>query len=128
MKQIGRSAAQSWLNRTVLGIAFSSLFSDWGHEIATTVLPAFLGSLGVAAAWLGIIEGISDELSSFAKLGSRFYTDGPPRRKSFAVAGYLITTLATVSIGLAATAWHVLMARATAWLGRGIRTPCVKRS
>ncbi len=69
MKHIRRSPAQSWLNRTVLGIALASLFSDWSHEIATSVLPAFLGSFGVAAAWLGIIEGISDGLSSFAKLG-----------------------------------------------------------
>jgi hypothetical protein len=74
MKQIRHSPAQSWLNRTVPGIAWASLFSDWSHEIATAVLPAFLGSLGVAAAWLGIIEGISDGLSSFAKLGSGFYT------------------------------------------------------
>jgi hypothetical protein len=69
----------------------------------------------VAAAWLGIIEGISDGLSSFAKLGSGFYTDGLPRRKPIALAGYLITALATASIGLATTAWHVLMARSTAW-------------
>ena len=126
MKQIRRSPAQSWLNRTVLGIALASLFSDWSHEIATAVLPAFLGSLGVAAAWLGIIEGISDGLSSFAKLGSGFYTDGLPRRKPIALAGYLITALATASIGLATTAGHVLMARATAWLGRGVRTPVRK--
>ena len=128
MKHIRRSPAQSWLNRTVLGIALASLFSDWSHEIATAVLPAFLGSLGVAAAWLGIIEGISDGLSSFAKLGSGFYTDDLPRRKPIALAGYLITSLATASIGLAETAGHVLMARATAWLGRGIRTPCAKHS
>jgi hypothetical protein len=126
MNHVRRSPAQSWLNRTVFGIALASLFSDWSHEIATAVLPAFLGSLGVAAAWLGIIEGISDGLSSFAKLGSGFYTDGLPRRKPIALAGYLITALATASIGLATTAEHVLMARATAWLGRGIRTPVRK--
>ena len=48
-----------WLNRTVLGIALASLFSDWSHEIATTVMPAFLATMGVAAAWLGLIEGVS---------------------------------------------------------------------
>jgi hypothetical protein len=58
----------------------------------------FLGSLGVAAAWLGIIERISDGLSSFAKLGSGFYTDGLPRRKPIALAGYIITAFATASI------------------------------
>src|ERR1700730_8834263 len=122
MKQSRSSFAQPWLNRTVLGIALASLFSDWSHEIATAVLPAFLGSLGVAAAWLGIIEGVSDGLSSFAKLGSGFYTDRLPRRKPIAFCGYLITAFATGAFGLATTAWHVLIARAVAWLGRGIRT------
>ncbi len=128
---ISRGQARSlstrpWLNRTVLGIALASLFSDWSHEIATAVLPAFLGSLGAAAAWLGIIEGVSDGLSSFAKLGSGFYTDGLPRRKPIAFAGYLVTALATAALGFATAAWHVLIARATAWLGRGVRTPVRK--
>jgi MFS family permease len=126
MKQSRRRSAHPWLNRTVLGIALASLFSDWSHEIATAILPAFLGSLGAGAAWLGIIEGISDGLSSFAKLGSGFYTDSLPRRKPIAFTGYLVTTVATASFGLATAAWHVLIARAAAWLGRGVRTPVRK--
>jgi hypothetical protein len=39
-----------WLNRTVFGIGLASLFSDWSHEIATTIMPAFLATMGVAAA------------------------------------------------------------------------------
>jgi MFS family permease len=114
------------MNRTVLGIGLASLFSDWSHEIATAILPAFLGSLGAAAAWLGIIEGVSDGLSSFAKLGSGFYTDHLSKRKPIAFAGYLVTTVATACFGLATVAWHVLVARAAAWLGRGVRTPVRK--
>ena len=120
------SSARAWLNRTVLGVALASLFSDWSHEIATAVLPAFLGSLGVAAAWLGIIEGVSDGLSSFAKLGSGFYTDRLRRRKPIAFCGYVVTALATGAFSVATTAWHVLIARAAAWLGRGVRTPVRK--
>src|SRR5205809_5103709 len=115
-----------WLNRTVLGIGLASLFSDWSHEIATTVLPAFLASMGVAAAWLGLIEGVSDGLSSFAKMASGYYTDRLQRRKLIAVAGYVVTALGTASFGLATSAWHVLVARAGAWLGRGVRTPVKK--
>jgi MFS family permease len=115
-----------WLNRTVLGVGLASLFSDWSHEIATAAMPAFLASLGVAAMWLGIIEGVSDGLASFAKLASGFYTDKLKRRKPIAVAGYLATALGTASFGLATSAWHVLFARAGAWLGRGIRTPVRK--
>ena len=118
--------ATGWLNRTVLGIGLASLFSDWSHEIATTVLPAFLATMGVAAAWLGLIEGVADGLSSFAKMGSGYYTDKLTRRKPIAVAGYVVTALGTASFGLATAAWHVLVARAAAWLGRGVRTPVRK--
>lgn len=110
----------------MLGIGLASLFSDWSHEMATTVLPAFLATLGAAAAWLGLIEGISDGLSSFAKMGSGYYTDRLQRRKPIAVAGYVVTALGTASFGLATAAWHILVARATAWFGRGVRTPVRK--
>src|SRR6266404_2632694 len=121
-----RNAPQRWLNRTVLGLGLASLFSDWSHEIATTVMPAFLASMGVAAAWLGLIEGAADGLSSFAKMASGYYTDKLQRRKPIAVIGYLVTALGTASFGLATAAWHVLLARAGAWLGRGVRTPVRK--
>src|SRR6266576_1676316 len=61
---------QSWLNRTVLGVALTSLYSDWSHETATAVLPAFLAAIGAGPVWLGAIEGIADGLSSFTKLES----------------------------------------------------------
>jgi MFS family permease len=115
-----------WLNRTVLGVGLASLFSDWSHEIATAVLPTFLASLGVAAVWLGIIEGVADGLSSFAKMASGYYTDNLRRRKPIAIVGYVVTALGTASFGLATAAWHVLVARASAWLGRGVRTPVRK--
>jgi hypothetical protein len=41
MTQNSSSSASSWLNRTTLGIGLTSLFSDWSHEIATAILPAF---------------------------------------------------------------------------------------
>ncbi len=115
-----------WLNRTVLGIGLASLFSDWSHEIATALMPAFLGTMGVAAVWLGLIEGLSDGVSSFAKMASGYYTDRLPRRKPIAVAGYLLTALGTAAFALASAPWHLLLARATAWLGRGVRTPVRK--
>lgn len=124
MKRLGRP--RPWLNRTVVGIGLASLLSDWSHEIATTLLPAFLATMGVAAAWLGLIEGVSDGLSSLTKMASGYFTDRLPRRKPVAVAGYLITAVGTASFGLATAAWHVLLARSGAWLGRGVRTPVRK--
>lgn len=118
--------ATHWLNRTVFGIGLASLFSDWSHEIATTVMPAFLASMGAAAVWLGLIEGFADGLSSFAKMASGFYTDRLKKRKHIAVWGYLVTAAGTAAIGSASAAWHVLLARSVAWVGRGARTPVRK--
>jgi len=115
-----------WFNRTVLGIGLASLFSDTSHEMATTIMPAFLGTMGVGAMWLGLIEGVSDGLSSFAKLASGYYTDHLQRRKPIAILGYVLTTLGIAAFGVATAAWQVLALRATAWFGRGVRTPVRK--
>jgi len=117
---------KNWLNRTVLGIGLTSLFSDWSHETATAILPAFLASIGAGPAWLGAIEGIADGLSSFAKLASGHYTDQLKRRKPLAVFGYVFTALATASFAFATHAYHVLIGRSAAWLGRGVRSPIRK--
>ena len=113
----------SWLNRTVLGIGFASLFSDVGHEMATTAMPVLLASLGASSAILGLIEGLADGLSSFAKLFSGVYTDRLRRRKPLAVVGYFVTASGMASFALATQWWHVLIGRAGGWLGRGVRTP-----
>jgi len=118
--------ASSWLNRTVLGVGITSLFSDWSHEIATAVLPAFLAAIGAGPAWLGAIEGIADGLSSFTKLGSGHFTDQWKKRKPLAVFGYALTALATGSFAFATHASQVMIGRATAWLGRGVRSPAKK--
>ncbi len=120
------NAKPQWLNRTVLGIGLSSLFADWSHEVATALLPAFLGTMGVSAAWLGTIEGVADGLASFTKMGSGYYTDKLQRRKPIAVLGYLITALGTASFAFATQAWHVLLGRSFAWFGRGVRSPVKK--
>src|SRR5437016_7923478 len=117
---------QSWLNRTVLGVGLTSLFSDWSHETATAILPAFLAAIGAGPAWLGAIEGIADGLSSFTKLAAGHYTDRLKRRKPLAVFGYAFTALATASFAFATQAYHVLFGRAAAWLGRGVRSPARK--
>ncbi|MFZ0709243.1 MAG: hypothetical protein WAM53_04315 [Terrimicrobiaceae bacterium] len=88
---IGEKASKSrWLNRSVLGIGLASLCSDVGHEMATTAMPALLASLGASSAILGLIEGLADGLSSFAKLLSGVYSDRLRQRKPLAVAAFVV--------------------------------------
>ncbi|HEX5245203.1 MAG TPA: hypothetical protein VFW23_18225, partial [Tepidisphaeraceae bacterium] len=112
-----------WLNSTVVGIALASLFSDVGHEMATTAMPVLLASVGASAAALGLIEGLADGASSFAKLLSGLYSDRLRKRKPLAVVGYFVTASGMASFALATQWWHVLLGRVGGWIGRGARTP-----
>ena len=115
--------AKRWLTRGVLGIGLASLFSDWGHEAATAILPAFLASLGAPAFALGVIEGVSDGLSSFAKLAGGWIADRPRWRKPTGIVGYLATGLSTFAYAFAQSWPAVLVMRALGWTGRGSRGP-----
>jgi MFS family permease len=112
-----------WLTRGVLGIGLASLFSDWGHEAATAILPAFLASLGAPAFALGVIEGVSDGLSSFAKLAGGWIADRPQWRKPTGILGYLATGVSTFAYAFAQSWPAVLVMRALGWMGRGSRGP-----
>ncbi len=114
------------MSPTVFGIGMASLFSDLSHETATSLLPALLASMGVAAGALGTIEGVADGLSSVAKLYGGWWTDRLERRKPLCAAGYGVMALATGIIA-AATVWPlVLIGRGLAWVARGLRTPARK--
>lgn len=117
------SPSKRWFSAGVLGIGLASLFSDWGHEAATSLLPAFLASLGAPAAALGVIEGISDGLSSFAKLAGGWIADRPAWRKPNGIVGYSATALTTFGYAFAQSWPAVLILRALGWMGRGSRGP-----
>jgi MFS family permease len=117
------SPSKRWLTRGVLGIGLASLFSDWGHEAATAILPAFLASLGAPAVALGVIEGVSDGLSSFAKLAGGFIADRPRWRRPTGIVGYFATAITTFSYAFAPSWPAVLALRAIGWMGRGGRGP-----
>lgn len=112
-----------WLNRNIFAIGLTSFFSDLSHETATTILPVFLASIGAPASALGIIEGTADALSSFAKMGSGYWSDRTGIRKPIAVLGYFLTTIGQAVFGLATHWVHVLAGRTLGWFGRGIRGP-----
>lgn len=107
----------------MLGIGLASLFSDWGHEAATSLLPAFLASLGAPALALGIIEGVSDGLSSFSKLAGGWIADRPALRKPTGIVGYCATAFTTFGYAFAQSWPMLLLLRALGWMGRGSRGP-----
>ena len=115
--------ASPWLNRNVWMMSIASLFSDMGHEAATSILPVFLASLGASAGALGIIEGIADAGSSFLKYLTGHYSDRVGRRKEIMLAGYSLTAVAKACFAFATSWTSIVWLRLIAWLGRGSRGP-----
>jgi MFS family permease len=120
---VSADEAEGWLNRNVVGMGLTSFLSDTSHEIATAVLPLFMGVIGAPAAALGAIEGTADAVSSFAKLGAGWLGDRVRHRKPLIVGGYSLTALGVGAIALAGHWSAVLAARTAAWFGRGARGP-----
>ena len=120
----GAPGGTRWLTPGVASVGAASFFSDVGHEMASSVLPTFLGSaLGAGPGALGAIEGVSDALIGLSKLAGGPLSNDPRRRASLARGGYLLTAVATAAIGLTTAVWQVAGLRALAWMSRGIRSP-----
>ena len=114
-------ALPSWLNRNVAGMTLTSFFSDACYEMVLAILPGFLPLIGVAAAALGWIEGLSDAISSFLKLGAGWYSDRIGHRKRVVALGYLFTG-SGLSLFALAHSWPLILAgRMVSWFGKGIR-------
>jgi MFS family permease len=118
-----RPSAAAWINPNVVGMGLASLLSDAGHELATALLPGFMHVLGLSAAALGAVEGVSDAVSSFVKLAGGWLADRTGRRKPIAVGGYFLTG-AAMALFAFAEGWGLILAgRLVGWFGRGIRGP-----
>lgn len=113
-----------WLNRNVVGIGVADLAADANYEMVFAVLPLFItAGLGAPALAVGLVEGIADGSSAAVKLWSGWYSDRVAWRKRLAVGGYG-TTVVGLGLLVAITAWpQVIVARALAWMGRGLRQP-----
>lgn len=112
-----------WVTRSVIGIVLATFFSDVGHEMATAILPLYLASLALGPAALGVMEGAADLLFSLSKLGGGILGHHVDKKRPWATLGYLTTALATGALALVHSVTSLVALRATAWIGRGFRSP-----
>lgn len=119
----GGSPRRPWVTRGVVGIVLATFFSDVAHEAATAVLPLYLTSLGLGAAALGAVEGFADLVYSLSKLGGGVLGQRLERKQPVVVAGCAITGLCTAALALVHGVGSMIALRASAWIGRGVRSP-----
>jgi MFS family permease len=108
--------------RNVWVLGFASLFMDTSSEMIHGLLPVFLvGTLGVSALTLGLIEGIAEATASISKIFSGALSDRWARRKPLIVFGYAMAALSKPLFPIAGSAATVFVARFTDRIGKGIR-------
>src|SRR6186997_260870 len=86
--------ARAPLPRNVWLLGLASLFMDTSSEMIHGLLPLFLvGTLGVSALTLGLIEGVAEATASIAKIFSGALSDRWARRKPLILFGYGLAAL-----------------------------------
>ncbi len=110
------------LPRSVWALGVVSLCMDMSSEMIHGLLPIFLvGTLGVSALALGVIEGVAEATASISKIFSGALSDRWARRKPLILLGYGMAALSKPLFPLAGSAATVFAARLIDRVGKGIR-------
>ena len=117
MERSGRESTA----RNVYVFGATSFLNDTASEMAYWILPAFIASLGVGPAQLGIIEGIAESVASFAKLFSGYLADHVARRKPIVVGGYVVANAVKPLLALVWSWWQILGIRFADRFAKGVR-------
>ncbi len=111
------------VSRNVFFLGWVSFLTDVSSEMIFTVVPLFLlNVLKVSTPIIGLIEGLAEGTASLLKLVSGWLSDRLGQRKSLAVFGYTLSTLAKPFLYIASSWGVVLAVRWTDRVGKGIRT------
>jgi MFS family permease len=113
------------LRGNVLLMGIVSFFTDASSEMIYPLLPVFFTGLvpvGLAAVYLGIMEGVAETVASLLKIVSGRLSDAVGRRKAPAVLGYGISTVARPAMALASAGWHPVLLRLLDRIGKGVRS------
>jgi len=111
------------LPRNVWVVTLTSFLTDISSEMVINLLPLFLFTvLGVRTAYIGLIEGVAEAVSSLVKMASGWLSDRLRMRKPLAVLGYAVSTLAKPFLYVATSWGAVLGVRFADRIGKGLRT------
>jgi len=111
------------LHSNIFFLGLVSFLTDVSSEMVFTLIPLFLANvLGAAPVIIGFVEGVAESTASLVKVFSGWLSDKLAKRKSLAMIGYGLSTLAKPFMYIATTWGLVLGIRFTDRLGKGVRT------
>ena len=110
------------LNPNVFFLGIVSPLTDVSSEMIFTLIPLFLSNvLGAAPAIIGLVGGLSESTDAILRIFSGWFSDRIGKRKSLALVGYSISTVAKPFMYLASSWGTVLAVRFGDRVGKGIR-------
>jgi MFS family permease len=110
------------LGPNVVALGLASLFTDVAAEMVFPLMPFFItGTLKASQAWVGLVEGAADSLSSLLRIASGWLSDRSRRRKPFIFWGYGVSVAARPLFAFATLPLHVLAIRLVDRFGKGFR-------
>ncbi|MET0603671.1 MAG: MFS transporter [Baekduia sp.] len=118
-----RKTGRPFVARTVLLLGLTSLLTDISSEMVSAVLPLYMVQvLGLNPLQIGVLNGIQQGGSAFARLIFGFVADRMSRYREVAGIGYGLSAICKLGL-LATTAFGPLMAVLLIdRTGKGIRT------
>jgi Major Facilitator Superfamily len=123
LQPITRNRYFTGLSKNSLFLAGSSLFADISTEMLYPILPIFLTqTLHANGSAVGLVEGIAQATQNIVQGFSGWLSDKMRRRKSLALAGYLVSAIAKPLTGFSRAWPDVLGARFLDRLGTGFRS------
>ncbi|WP_312345149.1 MFS transporter [Stenotrophomonas acidaminiphila] len=106
----------------VWALGLVSLLTDISSEMIHSLLPMFMvGTLGLTALAVGLIEGLAEATALIVKVFSGVLSDWLGRRKALALLGYALGAFSKPLFALAPGAGLIVAARLTDRVGKGIR-------
>jgi len=121
---LGRGSAAPRVNRTVVLLGLTSLFTDIASEMVVTVLPLYLVYVGqFSPVAFGFVDGIQRGAAALVGLASGFIGDRWRRHMEVAATGYGLSAIVKLGLATAGTALPAISALVLIdRIGKGIRT------
>jgi len=108
--------------RNVIILSIVSFLNDLSSEMIMPILPMFLESLGATGKIVGLVGGIRDSISGILKVLCGYWSDKTGKRKIFVYAGYGISSVFKLLLGLSTSAGGAVTFSSMERVGKGLRT------
>ena len=120
--QPSQQAPRPRIPAAVWALGLVSMLMDISSEMIHSLLPMFMvGTLGLSALAVGLIEGLAEATALIVKVFSGALSDYLGRRKGLALLGYALGAFTKPLFAMASGAGLVVAARLIDRVGKGIR-------